>query len=135
MTENNATWSKGMAALIMVDTKGIIRHWNEQAEELFGYSATATIGKSMEIFIPDSYIERHWVGFNKAMENSSVTHDPLIINSPVKCSDGSVKLYPGREILVLDAFGAAVGALAIFSPECEAGVDNGLTSMFLDALT
>jgi PAS domain S-box-containing protein len=123
------------AVTILVDTEGIIRLWSEDGEDIFGYSADEVIGKSMQALIPEIYRERHWKGFNKAMASGKVHHDQLVVNSPILCSDGIVKLFPGREILLRDAFGASVGVVAIFSPVCKQGEDNGLTTIYADSLT
>jgi hypothetical protein len=100
-----------------------------------GYSANDVIGESMEILMPESHRERHWIGFNKAMATPKVLHNPLVVNSAFKCGDGKVSLFPARQLLLLDAFGVAVGVLVVLSPACKSGEDNGLTSLYLDTLT
>ena len=67
-------------AILLVDTKGIIVHWNNDAEEIFGYGADEVVGKSMEFLVADAYHERHWAGFNKAIESGEVAFDPLLVN-------------------------------------------------------
>jgi len=122
------------SAILQVDTKGIITLWSKGAEAFFGFSAEYVIGQSMEILIPPSHRERHWKGFNKAMASGKVRHDQLIVNSPILCRDGQIALFPAREILLRDAFGASVGVIAIFSPACTEGEDNGLPTIYTEAL-
>ncbi len=45
----NSTWDIGVAGMFLVDRAGIIRHWNEQAEELLGYSSDEVVGGSLDI--------------------------------------------------------------------------------------
>ena len=123
------------AITLLVDTDGVIRSWSDDGKEIFGYTAEEAIGRSMEFLIPESYRSRHWKGFSKAMASGKVHHDQLVVNSPILCSDGKVKLFPGREILLQDAFGASVGVVATFSPECINGEENGLTTIYADSLT
>ena len=53
---------------------------------------------------------------------------------PLRRKDGTLSLHPAREIFLHDAFGLAVGVLAIVGPACAVGEDNGLVSPYADAL-
>jgi PAS domain S-box-containing protein len=44
-------------AIIGTDLDCIVTNWNKSAEALFGYSAAEMIGKSIEVLIPDHYLE------------------------------------------------------------------------------
>ncbi len=124
-----------LGGILMVDADGDIRYWNEDAEEIFGYGANEVIGESMELLIAESYRERHWKGFKKAMTSGKVAHDQLMVNVPIRSSDGKIGLFPVREILLRDAFRASVGVVTIFSPACKEGKNNGLPTIYADALT
>jgi PAS domain S-box-containing protein len=121
-------------ATLLVDTKGIVRHWNKDAEDLFGYSAADVVGQSMEFLVPNTYRERHWAGFNKAIESGAVQFDPLLANLPLKCLDGTVCHFPIRQTAVRDAFDVVTGVLTVFSPACKPGDDNGFPTVFEDAV-
>jgi PAS domain S-box-containing protein len=54
-------------AIILGDTKGIIRLWNAAAEAVFGFTAAEAIGQSMDIIIPERLRGRHWDGYHKVM--------------------------------------------------------------------
>ncbi|MGE0577504.1 PAS domain S-box protein, partial [Reyranella sp.] len=41
------------------------------AERIFGFSAAETIGKSLDIIIPEGLRKRHWVGFEQTMQSGS----------------------------------------------------------------
>lgn len=54
-------------AIILGDTKGIIRLWNAGAQAIFGFTAEEAIGQSMDIIIPERLRARHWEGYHKVM--------------------------------------------------------------------
>ena len=46
-------------AMLVVDAAGIIRHWNCQAEALFGYAAAEACGQPIERVIPERFVASH----------------------------------------------------------------------------
>jgi PAS domain-containing protein len=50
-------------AIVLSDREGLIQHWNEGAEQLFGYPAAEALGKSLDLIVPPEYRQRHWDGF------------------------------------------------------------------------
>jgi PAS domain S-box-containing protein len=50
-------------AIVVADRDGIIRFWNPGAERIFGRTAAETIGRSLDLIIPERLRERHWQGF------------------------------------------------------------------------
>ena len=48
-------------AAIYADADGIVRFWKHGAERIFGFSNTDAIGKSLDIIIPESLRQRHWM--------------------------------------------------------------------------
>ena len=117
-----------------VDAKGIVRSWDERMAAMIGHSSSEIVGQSMELLIPRSYRERHWHGFRGAMSRGSTIHDQPALNVPLRHQDGTLALHPAREIFLRDAFGSAVGVLAIIGPACAVGEENGLPSPYTDAL-
>jgi PAS domain S-box-containing protein len=118
-----------------VDEDGVIRAWDDRMTALTGHESDEVLGRSMEILIPESYVERHWHGFRMAMSRGATKHDQPALNVPLRHKDGSFALHPAREIFLRDGFGSSAGVLAIIHPECKAGLDNGLPSPYEDALT
>src|ERR1019366_5065925 len=55
-------------AIIFAGSDGVIRIWNKSAERLFGYTSDEAVGKSLDLIIPDRLQQRHWDGWNHAME-------------------------------------------------------------------
>jgi hypothetical protein len=89
----------------------------------------------MEFLVADAYHERHWAGFNKAIESGEVAFDPLLVNLPIKGKGGIISRFPAPQTLLRDAFGVAIGVITVFSAACKVGDDNGLPSVFEDVLT
>ncbi len=66
-------------AVLVADRDGIIRFWNRGAQRIFGFSAAAALGSSLDLIIPESLRERHWAGYRRALESgSSRYHDDLL---------------------------------------------------------
>lgn len=119
---------------LRVDSKGIVRAWDERMAAMMGYGPGEILGLSMELLIPKSYRERHWRGFLGAMSHGGSKYNQPTLNVPFRHKGGTVTQHPTREIFLLDAFGSAIGVLAIVGPACSAGDDNGLPSPYADAL-
>ena len=49
------SWRKLADALIFADCEGRIRVWNGAAEALFGFPASAAIGQSLDLIIPERF--------------------------------------------------------------------------------
>ena len=110
MTQGATTY-----AIVLADTAGLIRHWNGGAEQLFGYSAAEAQGQSLDLIVPEEYRERHWGGFRRTMRTGVCKLDRAVTNLPVKCRDGSVRVFPARFVFLQDARNRAVGAMGIYS--------------------
>jgi PAS domain S-box-containing protein len=102
-------------AIVVSDTEGFIRYWNGGAERLFGYSAAEAEGQSLDLLVPWEYRERHWAGFRQAMRTGKCKLDRAATNLPVKCKDGTVRVFPARFVFLQDARHQVVGALGIYS--------------------
>jgi len=52
-------------AIIATDRDGVIRFWNPGAERIFQYSETETVGRSLDLIIPERLRARHWSGYRQ----------------------------------------------------------------------
>lgn len=59
-------------AIVVVNHEGSIMQINKQAERIFGYGRNEVLGKSVEIFIPERFRERHAVHFNSYMHHPHI---------------------------------------------------------------
>ena len=62
-----------MPARITVDATGQICAWSREAEELLGYSASETVGQSVEMIIPPDFRQRHRAGFARFVQTGIST--------------------------------------------------------------
>lgn len=107
-------------AVIVVDTEGTIRQWNEGAEAMFGYSADEAIGRTLDLIVPARLRETHWAGFRRAMDHPQVKD--LAADLPVTCADGQTRTFAGRLLVLSDGLGIALGAMAIYSRDGTTGL-------------
>lgn len=106
-----------LRATILVDQDGVIQGWNEGAEMLFGYARAEALGRTLDLIIPDQYRSRHWAAFPAALKRGKTTYEPMASQIPLRCKDGSIRYFPARLTIVLDADNRAVGAMGVFSAE------------------
>ncbi len=59
-------------AIISIDVKGAITHWNRGAENIFGYTAAETMGKSITLIMPATAHEAHSVAFARMIERGQL---------------------------------------------------------------
>jgi len=107
-------------AIVVVDADGNITQWSPGAEALFGHSAAAALGQSLDLIVPDAFRTRHWAGFRQAIRAPQVKD--LAADIPVLCADGQVKEFAGRLLVLSDGLGAALGAMGIFAAEGTTGI-------------
>ena len=99
-------------ATIFADLDGIIRTWNLAAERIFGWTQGSAIGQRLDIIIPESLRERHWVGYARALLAGDTKYRGQSLPTKSMRSDGTpiyVELSFG---IVHAADGAVVGAMA-----------------------
>lgn len=109
----------GEHALVVADTTGTITHWNAGAEELFGHAASQAIGHSLDLIVPAHLRSAHWAGFRRAMATPQIRD--LAADLPVTCADGETRPFAGRLLVLSDAMGEALGAVAIYTREGSTG--------------
>lgn len=110
----------GEHAIVVADTTGTITHWNAGAEELFGHAAPQAIGQSLDLIVPAHLRSAHWAGFHRAMAEPQIRD--LAADLPVTCADGETRPFAGRLLVLSDAMGGALGAIAI----CTSGATTGV---------
>lgn len=105
--------------VIVADTDGVIRQWNATAERVIGHPASVVLGRPVDVLIPEHLRDRHWAGFHRAMREPKLRD--LAADLPVVCADGQTRSFAGRLLVLIDAFGTAVGAMAILAPTGTTG--------------
>jgi PAS domain-containing protein len=107
-------------AIVVANADGIVTWWSPGAEVLFGHSAAAALGQSLDLIVPEALRARHWVGFKRAMRAPQVKD--LAADMPVLCADMQVREFVGRLLVLSDGLGAALGAMGIFVADGTTGV-------------
>lgn len=115
-------------AIIIADRNGVIRVWNDAAEQMFGHRANEAVGRTLDLIVPERYRAAHWAGFHSAIERRAAKNDGIRGNLPLLHSDGSEGHHPGRLVFLSDALGNAVGAMGIFLSN-DAMENNGLPTV------
>lgn len=75
-------------AILHVDSKGLIQHWNNGAESIFGFPASEAIGQSLDLIIPEKLRGRHWDGYFKVMQNGQSQYGTDLLSVPSTHRDG-----------------------------------------------
>ncbi len=99
-------------AILYADREGRIRFWNSGAEAMFGYRAEETLGKLMDLIIPENLRARHWEGWARVMASGVTKYGRDALAVPAVSKDGS-RISVEFNILLLRApTGEVVGAAA-----------------------
>lgn len=99
-------------AIIFADRDGEIRYWNAACEVVFGFTAEAALGKSLDIIIPEKLRAAHWRGFNAAMQSGATQHAGAALPTKALRADG-VSIYVEMSFAVIcDAAGDVIGSSA-----------------------
>ena len=69
-------------AIILGDAEGVIRLWNAGAEAIFGFTAQETVGKSMDLIIPERLRGRHWQNWDRVMETGQTRYATDVLAVP-----------------------------------------------------
>jgi PAS domain S-box-containing protein len=100
-------------AIIFADADGVTRVWNAAASAIFGFTAEETIGRSLDMIIPERLREAHWSGFRRAVESGVTRLDgrPTITRGLHKSGK---RLYVEMSFAVVRApDGTVAGSVAI----------------------
>lgn len=101
-------------AVVFADTDGIVRLWNDGAEDVFGYREEEALGESLDLIIPERFRERHWEGFEDAMEAGETGYDRgELLSVPAVRADGERISVEFTVTLIEDAEGDLAGVAAI----------------------
>jgi PAS domain S-box-containing protein len=100
-------------AIIYADREGLVRLWNRGAELLFGHSASETLGRSLDIIIPERLRAAHWAAFDHSMRTGETKYRDRVLTTRSVHKNGQ-RIYVDLSFgLVRDASGGVQGAFAI----------------------
>ena len=102
-------------AIVIADRDGVIQLWSAGAAALFGYAAGDTVGKKLDLIVPEQFRAAHWTGFGRAISSGSANGEGTFFDAPVLCGDGEMKQFRGQFQLLRNESKQAIGAMAIFT--------------------
>lgn len=100
-------------AIIFADRDGMVRLWNSGAEAMFGYTAEEAFGQSLDLIIPDKLRGRHWEGYREVMATGVTRYGREVLAVPGLRKDGTRISLEFSIVLLRDATGEVLGAVAI----------------------
>jgi len=98
--------------ILYADREGHIRFWNSGAEEIFGYRAEETVGKLMDLIIPENLRPRHWEGWNKVLATGVTKYGREVLAVPAIKKDGTRISIEFNILLLRAPTGEILGAAA-----------------------
>src|SRR5687768_1451800 len=88
----NAVLKTALDGVIVMDTSGVVRGWNDRAGRKFGISAAEAVGRRMsELIIPERYREAHEAGLARFLATGEGPVLGTLIEIEALCADGSEK--------------------------------------------
>ena len=75
-------------AIIAADADGSIVLWNPAAERIFGHTESETLGKSLDLIIPERLRHRHWEGYRQVMQTGQTRYGTEVLRVPAVHKDG-----------------------------------------------
>ena len=95
-------------------SEGGITFWNPGAERIFGFSSGETVGRSLDLIIPENLRNRHWGGYHRAMETgeSRYGHGDLL-SVPGLTRDGRRISVEFTIVMLRDAHHRPAGTAAV----------------------
>lgn len=100
-------------AILVADCAGIIRFWNRGAERIFGFSADAALGASLDLIIPETMRARHWEGYRQVMATGVTKYQTNLLAVPGARHDGTRLSLEFSMVLLRDEAGKIAGSAAI----------------------
>jgi PAS domain S-box-containing protein len=77
-------------AIVYADASGLIQVWNAGAVRMFGFAEAEALGQTLDIIIPASLRDRHWLGYWETMRTGQTRYgDGQILAVPAIRKDGS----------------------------------------------
>lgn len=107
-------------ALVLADTAGVIRFWNDAATRLFGFARADALGQELNLLIPERFRGAHDAGFARAIASGQLRTGHRVLRTRANHQDGR-KLYVDFTFALLkNAGGTVVGVYALARDATEA---------------
>jgi PAS domain S-box-containing protein len=104
-------------AVIVSDASGAITLWNPAAERMFGFTQSETLGKSLDLIIPERLRGRHWDGYHKTMATGETRYGHDLLKVPAVDKAGRSMSIAFTVALLHSPQGEITGIVAIIRDE------------------
>ncbi len=98
--------------MVFADLEGVIRVWNAAAAQMFGHGPAEALGQTLDLIIPERFREQHWTGYDRALAARDTKYRGQLLTTRSVRKDGTTIYVELTFAIILDADGAATGALA-----------------------
>ncbi len=98
-------------AIIFADREGVIRVWNPAAERIFGHPASAAMGQTLDLIIPENLRESHWTGFDRALQAGDTKYRGQSLPTKSMKADGT-QIYVELSFAIIHGPDGVEGAVA-----------------------
>jgi PAS domain S-box-containing protein len=75
---------------LVVDREGVIRAWDGDCAEVFGYSEEEALGKTLDLVVPPPLQKLHWRGFNRAVATGKLKRPGKTLRVPAVQKGGKL---------------------------------------------
>lgn len=99
-------------AMIFADREGIIRVWNRAAERIFGFTAEAALGQTLDLIVPERFHDQHWAGYDRALAAGATKYVGQSLPTRSLRADGSQFYVELGFAILIGEDGESLGALA-----------------------
>ena len=105
--------------VIAANPDGSIVLWNAAAERIFGYTEKETLGRSLDLIIPERFRERHWQGYRQVMSTGQTRYGANVLRVPAAHKDGRALSIAFTVALVPSQKGSIEAIVAVVRDETE----------------
>lgn len=100
-------------AIIVIDTDGIVREWNQHSVRLFGFTRNQAVGQNVSFMIPERLRAPHDAGFGAAMAADHLASDGAARRTKALTADGGTVYVTMTFAVITDDHGRAIGSVAV----------------------
>lgn len=99
-------------AVIVADPEGVIRFWNAAATEVFGFTQSEALDRTLDLIVPVPQRARHWAGYQNVMQTGQTRYGRQQLAVPAMRKDGSRISVEFHVVLLRDDTERLVGIAA-----------------------
>jgi PAS domain S-box-containing protein len=75
-------------AVVAANAGGEIIYWNPAATRMFGHTQEETLGRALDLIIPEKLRARHWAGYDEVMKTGQTRYGSDVLRVPALHKDG-----------------------------------------------